>query len=168
MKSIIVVAALLLAGCQSKQRVESRPVDDRRLGATLAAAVEQVQTTEPCPKEAQDAVLNKLYPVLGEQPEDITEHWIRDREAKLACVRDWANGLPVGCQKDQYAEWLDFYAARLQRNREDLSKQKPVSEHDKWAAEEKERQKRIKAYEALHPVPKPPSCDIELIRKVRP
>jgi hypothetical protein len=121
----------------------------------------------PCPEEAQRAVLDKLWPVLevGDTP---TFARLDRLDSDILCIREWAKSLQDACVRNQYFEWLNDYERRSQAMRRDLATGGPVSDADKWDAEQREKRCRTREYEAAHPVPSPPACSREIVRQVKP
>ncbi len=137
--------------------------------AAAFVAAAEAAATEPCPVEANLAVLNKLNPILGGgYSSNPTKANLDAQDSKITCIREWAMTIGNPCVRAEYESWLDFYAGESKRQREELEKVGTVeSDADKFNREYAEKQAKVRAYERAHPVPKPPSCERELIRSVR-
>lgn len=97
------------------------------------------------------AVLHKLWPSVNPVPEEV-----KDFPAyyhKLDCLRAWAKTVTDARTRQEYVEWLDYYADKAQHDEQALRLHKP-SDTDEWIADIQETQR--KAGEVAKTLPKPP------------
>jgi hypothetical protein len=120
----------------------------------------------PCPEEANLAVLNKLFPVVG-TPHAVSKQWLDQEDTKLACIREWAKSLTDPCMRYNYLDWLSFYSNRSKEWRAALDAGVDLSKDD-YTREREEKERRVQLYEDSHKIPIPPlHCETGLIRKVK-
>lgn len=171
------MALLVLAGCSGPAPIaEKEPVSapaKEAVGAVerIPEAVAAVVAT--CPKEVSGAVLDKVYPEIGGRfqtfltgPMTVTK--LDEIDRRIACVREWSASVKDRCQRDSYIDWLKFYAEMSKAERAQLANPgSAVTSEAKQEQEDRERKRRQADYEREHQVPKPPQCDVDLIRRVR-
>jgi hypothetical protein len=122
----------------------------------------------PCDEEGGTyAVIRKLNPVLYLNPsENHSLNEVKANDLRIACIREWANSIKDPCVRSKYIQILDSYARDDQKIADAISQHRPVEDSFEVIHQKMERQ--IKTFEAAHEVPKPPKCEADLIRKVRP
>lgn len=133
--------------------------------ASAAPAVAEPKADAPCPSEVKDAVLNKLFPkvrhdfsAISASFGDVHEADLNAEAEELKCIRDWTNTLERGCVRSAYEHWLDFYAGQLAEAREELRRHTKANDTSSYAAKRQEEDRRVRAYEAAHPIPTPAEC----------
>lgn len=119
--------------------------------------------SDTCPGELNRAVLNKLYPLVGDTPDTIAR---LDRyDVKVQCLREWAMSIPDYCMRAEYLSWLEYYAGRSKYNRDSLADSGNVV--DKYERKRKEEDRRVAEYERTHKIPVPEACDLDTIRRAK-
>ncbi len=170
LSSIVVVATALLAiSCQGTPNAGTADAKTGRADLGTQSRRIAVVRSEPCPEEANAAVLNKLYPLLSRQIDVATTEMALQKSASdLQCIRDWAVTLDDSCIRNEYVLWLDYYSGEIDRKRKELANDgKAESDSEKWRRERRDEDRKVAAYEASHDVPKPPSCDLKIVRNAK-
>ncbi len=163
MRSIAIPAlSLVLFGCQPQQTVSSSAGPPKSIVTSVSEAI------TPCPDEASIAVLHKLAPVLGYDTPTTIEG-IERQEGRIKCIQEWSVSIADPCVRDNYGSWLKHYASKCKLARKEMSQKGAIEAEDaKFEREQREKARRVRDFERAHNVPDPPSCERELIRKVRP
>jgi hypothetical protein len=143
----------------------SAPTGDAGGAGTAVAKI--TEALKPCPSEAYSAVSEKLYPELDISYDSAMPE-VLSRLARIKCIQDWSGTLTDPCQRTAYKEALTYYESEAIRRKTALeSEPSETAERAKRQAEYRERQLKVDAYEKAHPIPTPPRCDLDLIRRVK-
>lgn len=137
-----------ITGCQQKPVVKSK-----------IGQVPSIAFVMPCPKESDQAALNKVYPLLSAIGEANSESELRHYQYILDCLREWAVTLTDHCQREGIEGWLDYYQGHLNTRRANLANRETATDGEKRQAKYREEQARVRQYETSNPFPAMPRCE---------
>jgi hypothetical protein len=134
------------------------------IAALLLSSCDKSADLKPCPKEADDAVLDAIFPRMkptynsaysaAEMSHGELDAW----QGRINCLRPWAAGLKDPCQQVAAKHWLDFYQGQLNECRDIV--RRGTSELEQRQAEYEKRQalerQNVAVYCQKNPVPEPP------------
>lgn len=116
-----------------------------------------IASAMPCPKEADSAALDKLYPILGHIDSKSVAS-LNAADKSIACLRPWAMGIADTCQRDGLLHWLEYYDGRIAQWRVELAEKRAETDSEKYNRERHEEERRTREWVQAHPFPKMPQC----------
>lgn len=129
---------------------------------TFSAMAESVS----CPAEVSGAVLDTVFQKFDMQGlalnemsgAEITKDLINEEQNQIQCIRDWAKSKTSGCVRSSYVGWMDYYQRQLNDAKRELASRSEQNQQTEYERSQEEKRRKIEAFEAKHPIPKPPDC----------
>lgn len=120
--SYILLGAILLASCGSKESHKVTAAPNTEASGTTTASSESCKNSDAL----SDAALNNLNPLVHNYNEysvmiDGLDKLALDHEAtKIQSLKNWARRIKDPCVRSAYDHWLDFYEGQLQSAYQEL------------------------------------------------